>query len=138
MMTAKEYLSQARKIDIKLKAMAEQLEHLKSAAEYVGVQYSDMPRPVRNIHRSEDAMVRVMDMEKRINAEFIRLTEISATIEQMSDPVLYTLLVKRYLTGEAWQDIAEDMSVSISHLYRLHSAALDEIENLIANESKGH
>jgi len=137
MTTAKEYLSQPRRVDIKLKAMAEQLERLKSAAEYVGVQYSDMPRPARNIHRSEDAMVRVMDMEKRIDAEFIRLAEISATIEQVRDPLLYTLLVKRYLTGDAWQDIADDMSVSISHLYRLHNDALDEIENLRANESKG-
>ena len=136
-MTAIEYLSQARQINTRIKAMAEQLEYLKAAAEHIGTRYSDMPKPaIQNIHKNEDAIIKVVDLERRINDQFNRLAEISATIESVSDPTSQTLLVKRYLKCETWREISCEMHFSPCHIYRLHNLALDEIGKMIANESK--
>ena len=136
-MTAKEYLSQARRINTRIKAMAEQLEYLKAATEHTGTRYSDMPKPAnRNIRKNEDAMIKVVDLERRINDQFNRLADISATIESVSDPILQTLLVKRYLKCEPWQEISCEMHFSPCHIYRLHNTALDEVEIVISNGSK--
>ncbi|MCL1964925.1 MAG: hypothetical protein FWF69_07675 [Firmicutes bacterium] len=128
-MTAKQYLSQIRSLKIRIAAMAEQIEFLRAAAECVTTTYSDMPRPAtRNIHKNEDAIIRVLDMEERMRGAFNRLTEINEAIESLSDPTLHSLLVKRYVRGERWEQIAADLFVSIRQVHRLHQAALDKIE----------
>jgi hypothetical protein len=64
-MTAKEYLSQIKRIQTRLSAMADQLECLKSSAEYISPQFSDMPRPAtRNVHKNEDAILRVIEWQE--------------------------------------------------------------------------
>ena len=126
-MTAKEYLSQAPRISIRLKAMAEQLEHLKSVAEYLGVQYSDMPKSPRNLCKNEDAVIRVLEMEGRMNIEFAHLAEINDTIEEMTDPQQQAILVKRYISEKPWETIASELNISVRHVQRLHNDALDEV-----------
>lgn len=79
-MTAKEYLSQAQAIKTRLAAMSEQLKFLRDAAEYVGPYIRDMPKPSRNIHKTEDACIRVIAFEERMDAQYAKLTEISETI----------------------------------------------------------
>jgi len=136
-MTAKEYLSQARSIKIKLEAMAEQLAFLKSTALCIVPQYSDTPKPAtQNIRKNEDAVIRVMDYEERIRKQYAKLDEITSVINAVSDPSMQVVLTKRYFGHEKWREIATDLYISTAHVYRLHNTALDEVEKLIANESK--
>ena len=135
-MTALEYLQQARSIPIRLNAMAEQLERLRSAAEYVAPRLSDMPKSsTRNIRASEDAIIRYLDFEERMKAQYDKLTEINETINAVSDPILHALLVKRYISGKPWAAISSELFYSEAQVYRLHTAAIEEVERLIANES---
>lgn len=134
-MTAKEYLSQAWPVKIQLEAMAEQLEFLKSAVEYINPRSSGLPKPSRNIHRFEDACVKAMDLENRIKERLGKLSEINETINNVSSPVSQAILVKRYLVHNTWDEIASTLCVSRSHVIRLHIEALAEVENLIRNET---
>ena len=135
-MTALQYLQQARSIPIRLNAMAEQLERLKSAAEYVAPQLSDMPKSAtRNVRANEDAIIRLMDYEERMKAQYGRLAEINEMINAVADPILHALLVKRYISGKPWAVISSELYYSEAQVYRLHSAALEEVERLIANAS---
>lgn len=135
-MTALEYLRQARSIQIRLSAMAEQLERLRSAAEYVGPRLSDMPKSsTRNIHANEDAIIRLIDFEERMKAQYDELAEINETINAVDDPILHALLVKRYISGKSWAVISRELYYSEAQIYRLHTVALEEVERLIANES---
>ncbi len=135
-MTAQQYLQQARSIQIRLSAMAEQLERLRSAAEYMAPLLSDMPKSsTRNIRASEDAVIRVMDFEERMKAQYDELAKINETINAVDDPILHTLLVKRYISGKSWAAISRELYYSEAQVYRLHTAALNEVERLMANES---
>ena len=129
LMTAKEYLSQIRHIQLRLKTMASQLECLRSAAECITVTFSDMPYSApRNIHKTEDALLRVLEWEERIQSEVDRLADINATIAAVSTPALQSLLVKRYICGETWEKIAVDLRYSLSQTKRMHCTALAEVE----------
>jgi DNA-directed RNA polymerase specialized sigma subunit len=135
-MTAKKYLSQAARITAKLKVMAEQLEYLKSASECIPAQMSDMPRPAtRNIHKNEDAIVRVMDFEIRMRDLFSQLEEITAAINGVSDTSAQAVLTKRYLIGNTWETISRELYVSRSRVFELHNAALAEIEKSRLNRT---
>ena len=134
--TALQYLQQARSIPIRLNAMAEQLERLRSAAEYVAPRLSDMPKSsTRNIHANENAIILLMDYEERMKAQYDKLAKINETINAIDDPILHALLVKRYISGKPWADIAIELYYSEAQVYRLHASALEEVERLIADES---
>jgi len=128
-MTAKQYLSQIRPLKIRIATMAEQLELLRAAAECVTPVYSGMPKSsTRNFQKNENVMIRVLEMEEKMQAVFNQLAEINEAIASMNDPMLHSLLVKRYVRGERWEQIAADLFVSLRYVYILHDTALAEIE----------
>ena len=137
-MTARQYLLQAREIQIRLGAMAEQLAFLRTAAEYITPQYSTtLQSATRNIHKNEDAIVRVLDFEARMKAQYDKLDVINMTIAAVSSPLLQSLLVKRYIADESWEEIAEALSYSMSQVKRFHLSALNEVDKMLnRNEPK--
>jgi hypothetical protein len=46
-----------------------------------------------------------------------------------------TILEKRYLCFETWEQISVDMDYSIQHTFRLHDQGLKEIEGFLKVES---
>jgi hypothetical protein len=133
-MTAKQYLSQIRRIKMRVAALSEQLACMKEVAGLASSVLSDMPRsPNRNIHKLENEVIKQMEWEEKIQSELARLEEINAAIAAVTDPTLQTLLVKRYVNGETWEKIASDMYVSIRHVYRFHDEALALIEKVAVN-----
>ena len=137
-MTAKQYLSQIRPIQLRLSAMAAQLECLRSAAECITATHSDMPcSATHNIRKNEDAILRMLEWEEKMRFEVDCLADINATIAAVSNPTLQSLLVKRYVRDEAWEKIAEELHYCLSQTKRLHFAALAEVEKLMnRNEPK--
>ena len=130
-MTAKQYLSQIRRIKMRVAALSEQLACMKEVAGLASSVISDLPRsPNRNIYKLENEVIKQLEWEEKIEGELNRLEEINATIAAVADPTLQTLLVKRYVGGETWEKIATDLFVSIRHVYRFHDEALAEIRKL--------
>ena len=131
-MTAKEYLSQVGKIQNRIKCLSEQVQFMRDAAECVSSVISDMPRsPNRNISRMENSVIRIVDLEDRLQAEFDLLTEINQTISSLPDPTEQGVLIKRYLNHLRWDEIASDLDVSNRRALQIHQSALDSVDAIL-------
>jgi hypothetical protein len=132
-MTAKEYLSQAYRIDQRINSKIEQVQSLRDLATKATATLSDMPRAASpNTHRMEDFITKAMDLESDIHADLCRLIdtkrEIVTVIKCVENRELQTLLEMRYLCFKTWEEIAVEMHFDLRWVYRLHGRALDEVE----------
>ena len=130
-MTAKEYLSQARTLDMRIKSKLQQIESLNELATSCTVVYSDMPRnPNRGGSKIERAVLKIIEVEESLKHDVEDLVElkkeIMATIRAVSDVELQTLLEKRYLCFLSWEKIAVDMGYDLRYTHKLHIRALEE------------
>ena len=131
-MTAKEYLSQARYLDNRIKSKLLQIYSLNELATRCTPSYSDMPKsPNREGSRMESAILDIIELEDEISKDVVELValkkEIVEVIKQVGNTEYQTLLEERYLCFITWEQIAVDMNYSMQHIHRMHSAALKEI-----------
>ena len=131
-MNAKEYLSQAYRIDQRINSKLEQVMSLrallgKATGTLTGAPKAATPNP----HSMEDTICKMVDMEHEINADIDALvdlkTEIMTCIKQVGNPEYQTLLELRYLCFKNWEDISTEMDYSLRRLYELHNLALEQI-----------
>ena len=131
-MKAKEYLSQAYRLDQRIDAKIEQVMSLRNLAAKATSTLSDaVPSGARNVHRMEDIIIKIIDFENEINADIDRLVdlkrEIMRVIKAVPNPEYQTLLELRYLCFKSWEQFAIEMNYSIQHIYRLREKAFKEI-----------
>ena len=138
-MTAKEYLGQAYRIDQRINSKMEQIASLNLLAQKATTVFSDMPgNTTRNIHRMEDVIIKIVDMESEINADIFCLVvffflfvdlkkEIAGVIRSVSNLEYQTLLELRYLCFKTWEQIAVQMGYGIDNIYKMHHKALREV-----------
>ena len=74
--------------------------------------------------------------KKSLNDDLIKIEdiqrEIMLVIGQLSNSKLKLLVVKRYICGETWAKVADDLNYSYVHVvHRLHPKALEEIEKIL-------
>ena len=131
-MTAKEYLGQAYRLDQRINAKLEQVMSLRDLATKATSTLSDVaPSGTRNVHRMEDIIVKIVDLENEINHDIDNLMDLKremvSVIKAVADPELQTLLELRYLCFKSWEQIAVEMEYSIQHIFRLHDKSIKEI-----------
>ncbi len=139
-MTSKEYLSQARFLDASIRTKVEQIESLNDLATSCTAVIGDMPRnPNRGGSRMADAILQIIDLQEEIKRDMMALVqlkrEIMDVIKSVSSLEYQTILEKRYLCFISWERIAVELGYSIQHTYRLHDAALKEIDSILNVES---
>lgn len=132
-MTAKEYLMQARYLDILIDSKIGQIESLESLATKANAVLTDMPEsPTKNVHTRESVIAQMVDMKEEIGGDISRLInlkqELQGAINAVGDEQCRVLLEKRYLNFEAWSDIATDLHVGIDNVYKIHNKALGKVE----------
>ena len=132
-MKAKEYLSQAYRLDQRIDAKIEQVMSLRNLAAKATSTLSDaMPSGTRNVHRMEDIIMRIIDLENEINADIDALValkrEIVSTIKSVPNLEYQILLELRYLCFKPWEQIAVEMGYGIDNVFRLHQKALKDLE----------
>lgn len=92
---------------------------------------SDMPRGGGTRHATEDIILRIAGIETEINNRIDALldvkTEICEEIGAVDDRAMREVLELRYLDGETFEAIAEEMGISVRHALRLHGGALEKI-----------
>jgi RNA polymerase sigma factor (sigma-70 family) len=131
-MTVKEYLSQAKATKLRLETLSEQIAYLKSAAEYCGVIYSDISRAAQpNVHKTEDTIIRLVDWEEKLAGQFAKLDEINKTLDTLTDPIQHNVIVKHYLYGKTWRQIANELNYSERSVHYIHNTALKELEKTL-------
>lgn len=131
-MNAKEYLSQAYRIDQRINSKLEQVRSLNELATKATNTISDMPgSATRNVHQMEDVVVKIVDLQNEINADIDTLVNLKRTfvavIKAVENPEQQTLLELRYLCFKTWKEIAVEMGYSSRGIFSLHSAALKEL-----------
>ena len=132
-MKAKEYLSQAYRLDQRIDAKIEQVMSLRNLAAKATSTLSDIaPSGTRNVHRMEDIIMRIIDLENEINADIDALValkrEIVSTIKSVPNLEYQILLELRYLCFKPWEQIAVEMGYGIDNVFRLHQKALKDLE----------
>ena len=132
-LSAKDYLSQAYRIDRRINSKIEQVQSLRDLAAKATATLSDMPRSASpNIHRMEDVITKMVDLESEINADLTRLInlkhEIVTVVKCVESPELQTLLELRYLCFMTWEQIAVELHFDLRWIHRLHNRALNEVE----------
>ena len=132
-MTAKEYLGQARFLDMRINSKIQQIASLNELATRCTATISDMPKsPNRGGSRMADAVIKIIDLQEELNRDINKLVElkreIMGVIKAVPNVEYQTVLEKRYLCFITWEQIAVDMNYSMQYTFRIHEKALKEIE----------
>ena len=138
-MKVKEYLEQAKYLDMRINSKVEQLSTLNDLATKCTVTLSDMPRnPNKGISNMEDTIVKIIDLQEEINRDIDQLVdlkrEIMVVIKKISNVEYQTILENRYLSFMSWEQIAVEMKYSIQHIYRLRDRAHKVVEKIVFDE----
>lgn len=138
-MNVKEYLEQAKYLDMRINSKIEQLSTLNDLATKCTVTLSDMPRnPNKGISNMEDTIVKIIDLQEEINKDIDQLVdlkrEIMLVIKKISNVEYQTILENRYLSFMSWEQIAVEMKYSIQQIYRLRDRAHKVVEKIVFDE----
>jgi DNA-directed RNA polymerase specialized sigma subunit len=138
--SAKEYLSQAYRIDQRINAKLEQLEHLRALSRKSTVSYGAEPvSRTRNVTAMEDSIVRLIDLENEINRDIDHLVdfkrEIYGVLQKIQDPELQLLLELRYLCFKNWSEISVALELEGRYVFKVHSRALAEVAKILSTRA---
>ena len=125
-MDAKEYLEQARYLDMRITAKLAQLDELHRLMLQAG--------------GSDSITAKIMTLQEETDRDVDELValkkEIMAMIRRVSKLEYQTLLELRYLCFWTWEKIALNMHYSRSQLFNLLPCALKEIEMILAESGE--
>ena len=132
MMTVKEYLGQAYRLDQRINSKLEQVASLNDLATKATSTLTGMPKnPNQATSMMADAIAKIIDLQAEINNDIDRLVdlkrEILGMIKSVSNTEYQTLLELRYLCFKSWEQIAVDMGYNVRHVYRIHDEAVSVI-----------
>lgn len=131
-MTAKEYLSQAYRLDKRIDSKIEQLKSLDLLATKCTTTLSDMQKSqsISN-SRLEDTVVKIVDLQEEINRDIDSLVDLKRdivrTIKSVQNPEYQIILELRYLCFKTWEEIAVQMNCSIDNVFKIRKNALKSV-----------
>lgn len=129
-MTAKDYLSQAYKMDKRIRIIEAKAEKLRSAIEYSPPSLSGTGGG-SSADRMPDTISKIMEYEQRaaeLRALYVeKYIEIDKAIRSVQSPTQREVLERRYLLYQKWEQIAEEMHYSSENVFKLHGKALQKI-----------
>ena len=132
-MTAREYLSQAYRLDQRINSKIAQVSSLNELAKKYTSTISGMPH-AENSSTSPmaDVVTKIIDLQDEINADIDKLVDLKREIVEVIKAVdcieFQTILEKRYLCFMPWEQIALDMNYEMRYLYKVHNRALGKIK----------
>lgn len=140
-MTAKQYLQQIYRLQVKIRHRQEQLVTLKaSASGFRAIDYSADKIQSSPSDRMADVVGKYADLEAEINRlidEYIfKQNYIIKQIEGIQNAQLADILYARYILCEPLTKIANDLHYDYKYCCRLHGRALREFAQLYLNDSK--
>ena len=128
----KNFLMKAYYMDERINSKLEQVASLNELAIKATSTMSDMPgSPNRNIHKTEDIIVKILDLQMEIQEDANELLNlkrmIRRCIKQVEDPECQIILEERYLRMVKWEQIATTLNMSMRKVFRLHDETLKKI-----------
>lgn len=131
-MNSKEYLSQARWLDMRINSKLQQVESLHSLATRASSTLRDVPNSSnQNVHRMEDIILKIVALENEINGDIDKLVDlkrdITECIQSVESMEHQSLLEKRYLCLMTWEQIAAESGCSVRNIHLMHGEALKKV-----------
>lgn len=131
-MTVKEYFEQAYRIDQRINSKLELVSSLRALATKATSTLSGMPPSgTPNVHRMEDIIVKIIDMENDINADIDKLVDLKndiiKKIHSLEDVDQQTVLELRYLCYRSWNEISNELGYSVKQVRRIRDRAFENI-----------
>ncbi len=137
-MVAKEYLQKIYKIDENIKTLEDELLELETLAKGGSISYNEKVQ-TSCTNATESIVCKIADTKSLIN-DLIRkkielILDINLKLCDIDDNLLETLLIKRYIKCESWEQIAVDMNYTIRHVHKIHGKALKKFQDIL---ERGH
>ena len=135
-MTAKEYLSQAYNLDLRITGKLAQLDSLQALTQKVTVSYDRQPvSHTRNVSSLEDTILHLVEVENEINASIDSLVtlkmEIATSIAGVENTDYQILLEQRYICFHPWEKIASELQCTVRWVHELHKRALVAFQQML-------
>lgn len=137
-MAAKQYLQQIYRCNELIQENLEEMENLRVMS--TSIASPDLTKQKVSSTKSFEApfvnaVNRLVDLERLTDAKMAELLdlrmEIRETISLVEDAKQILVLRYRYIEFMKWEDIAEKMDYSLKSVYRIHSAALDSVADIL-------
>lgn len=134
-MQAKQYLKQAYRLNELIRCNQQELEELKELS--TNLPATDYSKDRVQGSSAGDAsytkiVEKIVELERAIKADIEMLLslklEIRTVINEVVDNEEKLLLKHRYLNFMSWEDICDDMHMSMRTVHRLHSSALMSVK----------
>ena len=135
-MTAKEYLGQVRKLNVRISIVREDIMRLRARAESMTVTLSEK---VQSSPRDtfSDNMAKLVDREAQLESLCdvydTMVAHILDEILQMPNELYSSILYKRYASGLSLDEIAKILHYSHDRVRHLHGEALAAFERQFPN-----
>ena len=131
-MTARQYLSQAYRLDQRINSKLMQLSLLRGNAVNITAKLNEVT--VQTSHdntKMESTILKIVEQEREIDDEIDRLVDLKAEVRKVIGNVenidCRLLLELRYLCFRSWEEIAVEMDYSMDNVFRIHRKALDMV-----------
>lgn len=133
MMTSKEYLRQAYRLDQRINSDIEEVGRLRSMAS--SVSSPSLGERVQTSHNGDAPFVRsiekIIELEHKIDQEidlYVNLKDqIRTVIAKVEDPNEQLVLRYRYVHNYTWEQIGDRLYADRTTVYRWHSNALRHV-----------
>lgn len=136
-MTVKEFLQQYQVANNEISEKLDQIWRLRELA--VKTTQALSPNRVKSSALPDQtAMIvaKIVDMESEIDQDIDVLIDakrqVESAIAALPDPRLRSVLARRYLNGEKWEQIAASLNFDCRWVTRLHNKALHELERVLS------
>lgn len=135
MMTAKQYLRQAYRLNDLINSDLAELEQLKVLSTSVSSpNLSGMPSSGTRKQEAPfvNAVMKIIELEKVIDAEIDRFVdlkkEIRDVVNKVPDNNQKLVLKLRYIQFLKWESVAAEMDLSLKQVHRIHNEALKNVK----------
>lgn len=128
----KEYLSRNYRIEMRIKAKRDRIEHLHNICNSTTQEIKPVVVYTGPSKKLENCICEAIDLETEIRQEIVVLEQIQRETAEairllMTNENHKVLLELRYLTGKRWEEIAVDMDFTYRWTMTLHQQALAEM-----------
>ena len=140
-MKPKEYLQQYQTLKYEYREARDYLQALRTDAETVaGIRYDKDKIQSSNQTDLSDIVVHIMKAEAHLREAYIRclqkMIEIRRVIDDVEDPRARELLKRRYIAGQSFGEIQEEMAYEAGTIYNYHGKALLLVKIPASDEKK--
>lgn len=140
-MTAKTYLNQIQKAEIKIADGLEELARLKALATKVtSAMDGEVVSSSKNPDKMTDAVAKILKLQEEINRDVDKYVDIkneaTELLAQVENPTHYKILHSRYVLYKTWEQIACEIGFTYQWVCKLHGVALIEFEKIMKKSGK--